>query len=114
MSVSVVIPYFNAKFTILTALRSINNQTVKPFEVIVIDDKSVPNLSASFLESHKSDFDFNLILIYHDRNRGASSARNSGILHAKGQYIAFLDSDDAWVENKLDLQIFELEKSQFD
>jgi glycosyltransferase involved in cell wall biosynthesis len=114
MSVSVVIPYFNSKHTILTALRSINNQTIRPLEVIVVDDKSEQSLSANFLEIQASEFDFNLILIYHDRNRGASAARNSGILKAQGHYIAFLDSDDAWVENKLELQLLELKKRKFD
>ncbi|WP_395767090.1 glycosyltransferase family 2 protein [Aquirufa sp.] len=101
--VSVIIPYFNSKETILISLESVNNQTIKPFEVIVVDDHSDVEHSAKFLE--ECQFDFKLIVHLHEFNQGAATARNTGISISSGYYVAFLDADDAWVENKLELQL---------
>jgi len=109
MEVSVIIPYYNSKKTILVALDSLNNQTVKPFEVILVDDYSNSDNSVTFLKDYK--FNFNLRVIHHELNLGAASARNTGVLNARGYYVAFLDSDDAWVENKLELQLNSMKKN---
>lgn len=109
MDVSVVIPYFNSKTTILVALESLNNQTVKPNEVILVDDYSNHENSLEFLKDYH--FDFRLKIIHHELNLGAATARNTGVLNAQGFYVAFLDSDDAWVENKLELQLNSMKKN---
>lgn len=112
IDISVIIPYYNSKETILTALESVNNQTVKPFEVIVVDDHSDVEHSAKFLD--ECHFDFKLIVHLHKFNQGAATARNTGILISRGYYVAFLDADDAWVENKLELQLNTLMNNDID
>jgi glycosyltransferase involved in cell wall biosynthesis len=77
-------------------------QTLKPLEIILIDDGSTDDLMMSvstwLLEN---DIPFNMVK---QENRGAPSARNAGLVLAKGKYIAFLDADDAWLPNKLEMQ----------
>jgi glycosyltransferase involved in cell wall biosynthesis len=96
---SIIIPVYNRLELLKTALKSINNQNFKSYEIIVIDDGSTDDLFESL---HIADFD-NLVLIKNFKNKGASGARNSGIEIAQGQWIAFLDSDDWWHENKLSI-----------
>lgn len=112
MDISVIIPYYNSKETILTALESVNNQTIKPFEVIVVDDHSDSDNSAKFLDD--CQFDFKLIVHFLEFNQGAAAARNTGISISSGHYVAFLDADDAWVENKLELQLYSLLNNDID
>ena len=97
VDVSVVIPFYNNKKWLLEAIKSVEEQTVMPIEVIIIDDGSKEDLS---------DIKSNIlkIIIYKQSNKGAASARNLGIFKAKGKYIAFLDSDDYWHKNKLEIQ----------
>jgi glycosyltransferase involved in cell wall biosynthesis len=73
-------------------------QTYTPYEVIVVDDGSIDNTS-------KIQKDFPHITYIYQKNSGVSSARNGGIKEAKGEWIAFLDSDDEWVESKLEKQV---------
>ena len=85
---SVVIPVYNDQASLLKAIYSVKCQNIDELEIIIIDDGSdraveIPNQK-------------NLILIRHEQNRGAGAARNSGMMRAKGKYIAFLDSDDEW------------------
>lgn len=98
-------PVFNGEKYVKEALDSIFCQTYKNFEVICIDDGSTDN-SLSILESFGDK-----ITILKSINCGASEARNKGLRIAKGEYIAFLDADDLWVENKLELQIKKLEEN---
>lgn len=104
--VSVVVPAFNAATFISRCLESINSQTYRPLEVIVVDDCSSDDTCA-YVESLNSE---NITLVRLNENCGASHARNIGIQHARGKYIAFLDADDSWRPNKLSLQIPLLEK----
>lgn len=99
--VSVVIPAFNSAKFIATAIDSALNQTFKDFEIIVIDDGSVDetrNVVARYGEA-------GLVKYYYQNNAGPASARNNAIEKATGQLIAFLDSDDTWHHNKLELQV---------
>jgi glycosyltransferase involved in cell wall biosynthesis len=75
-----------------------------PKEVIIVDDCSDEVHSSKFLLVNGSVFPFELIVICHVANKGAPAARNTGIKAAKYDYIAFLDSDDCWVEDKLEIQ----------
>lgn len=108
--VSVIIPTFNRAHLIGKAIKSVLNQTYKDFEIIVVDDGSTDNTE----EIVKSFTDFKIHYICHKHNRGASTARNTAIKASRGEYFAFLDSDDEWLPEKLDKQmkIFESESSE--
>ncbi|MGL4763337.1 MAG: glycosyltransferase family 2 protein [Sarcina sp.] len=95
---SVVMPMFNSMQTIVKALDSLNNQTDKDIELILVDDGSTDDsydVAKSYLES--VDFKYN---IYKTENRGQSAARNTGISKVSSEYILFLDSDD-YIDEKL-------------
>lgn len=102
MDVSVVIPAYNREKTIEKAIASVLNQTVKPLEVIVVDDKSTDS-TVEIVQSLCKEYSI-IKLICLKKNSGAQAARNCGIKAAKGEWIAFLDSDDEWLENKLEIQ----------
>src|SRR5215510_16423618 len=99
-TVSVIIPTFNRQ-TIGRALSSVLRQSRKDLEVIIVDDASTDN---SLDQVCRSD-DRRIKIIAHRVNRGAAAARNTGIRAARGNYIAFLDSDDLWAPNKLERQL---------
>ena len=97
--VSVIIPTFNRAWTLKTALDSVLAQDYKGVEVLVVDDGSTDNTQE-------------LLAPYQDRihlltqpNQGVSAARNRGIRHSRGEFIAFLDSDDAWESHKISCQV---------
>lgn len=98
--VSIIIPAFNSSRSIGKTLDSLVNQTFKDFEVIIIDDcsKDVLELEA-LLEGYKQ---LDLTLLKHGVNKNGAAARNTGIKRALGEYIAFLDSDDQWENDKLE------------
>jgi glycosyltransferase involved in cell wall biosynthesis len=98
-TVSVVIPYYQAHRTIARAVRSALEQTVRPYEILVIDDGS-PNSPTEVLKQFGSE-----VILIRKPNGGAASARNAGIDHAKGEWIAFLDADDYWEPFKLERQL---------
>lgn len=113
VKVSVVIPYYNSEDTILRALNSVINQTLKDFEIILVDDGSKDNshvMVDSLIEKHSEIKCFNL----YQTNMGPSCARNNGIKKARGKYIAFLDSDDEWLPEKLEKQILLMETNKID
>ncbi len=96
--VSVIIPTYNRSSLLLEALDSVYKQTFPDFELIVIDDGSTDG-TAKALDSYKDR------LVYcFQNNRGVSAARNRGIRMARGRWIAFLDSDDLWLPDKLETQ----------
>ncbi|MCR2807402.1 glycosyltransferase family 2 protein [Paenibacillus soyae] len=102
-SVSVVIPSFNRAKTIWKALDSVLNQTYPIAEIIIVDDNSQDDTETvvnSYREKHP-----NITYYKHSVNRGGGAARNTGIELSKGRYIAFLDSDDEWLENKIEKQM---------
>lgn len=99
--VSVVIPAYNRATTIRAAVESALRQTVQEIEVLVVDDASSDETAA--IASGIGDRRVEVLL--RDRNGGASAARNTGIRHARGAFIAFLDSDDVWLEEKLARQL---------
>ncbi len=98
MNISVVIPTYNRYALLKRAIASVYAQTYLPKEVIVVDDGSDDATSEI-----QKDFP-NIIYIYQE-NSGVSSARNCGILAAKHEWITFLDSDDSWLEDKLQEQV---------
>jgi len=101
VTVSVIIPTYNRAHLVGRAIRSVLNQTYQDFEIIVVDDCSTDNTE----EIVKGFNDHRIRYMRHDRNRGGSAARNTGIKASQGKYIAFLDSDDEWLPEKLEKQI---------
>lgn len=99
--VSVVIPAYNREKTISRALNSVLEQTYSNIEVIVVDDGSTD--STAKIVSNYADGRVRLICL--SSNQGANKARNTGISEAKGEYIAFQDSDDEWLADKLEKQL---------
>ena len=108
MKISVIIPTYNRKKYIRRAIDSVIRQSYKPFEIIVIDDGSTDGTYELIKQSYSSS----QISLKKQKNNGVSSARNKGIKLANGDWIAFLDSDDEWFKNKLELQVREIKKSK--
>ena len=100
--VSVVIPAFNSAGLIEQTLQSVQAQTFKNFEVIVVDDGSTDSTAATVQRFCSVDLRFILITQPHS---DVSVARNTAIAHARGEFIAFLDADDIWLPEKLARQI---------
>lgn len=103
--VSVVIPTYNRAHLISRALQSVLCQTFSDYEIVVVDDGSTDHT----LEVIKAFQDTRIEYVRLERNRGPSLARNVGIQAARGEWIAFLDSDDEWLPRKLELQVARLE-----
>ena len=108
--VSVIIPSYNREKTIERAVMSVLNQTYKDLELIVVDDCSKDNT----VEVLKSIEDDRFRIIELEKNSGACVARNVGIENAQGDYIAFQDSDDEWLLDKLEKQMAIFEKEKVD
>lgn len=102
--VSIIIPCFNSSLIISKALESLLIQSFKSFEVIIVDDGS-DDFSSLSRKVSEYQLSLNIKLIALPMNYGAPRARNVGITEAKGDFIAFLDSDDIWHESKLSIQL---------
>lgn len=108
--VSVIIPTHNRSELLKRAIKSVLNQTYQDFEIIVVDDGDVSaeDVVKSFSESR-------IKYIKHKiPHKGGSAARNTGIKNSKGDYIAFLDDDDEWLPEKLEIQMSKLENTSDD
>ena len=101
--VSVIIPTYNAAQTVGRAISSVLAQSYKDFEVIVVDDGSSDN-TRQVLASNFANVQY-----FYQTNQERSAARNHGIAMACGEYVAFLDADDWWEPNKLELQVTVME-----
>jgi hypothetical protein len=102
--ISVVVPAYNVAKTLRETLISISNQTFTDIEIIVVDDGSTdttPDILAAYADDR--------LQVIRQFNRGLAGARNTGIFHAKGKYIAFCDSDDVWEAEKLERHFNHLE-----
>jgi teichuronic acid biosynthesis glycosyltransferase TuaG len=105
MTVSAVIPAYNAESTIAETLDSILAQTIPVHEIIVVDDVSPDDTVGAVRRWHDSHPQAPLVIIEQSENTGPAGARNSGIERASGEWIAFLDSDDAWLPEKTAIQL---------
>lgn len=105
MKISVVIPTYNRIALVERAIDSVLMQSIKPFDIIVVDDGSDDGTSEMIQKKYRS------INLVQQQNSGVSAARNNGIKHAKGDWIALLDSDDEWTEKKLENQANRLIKN---
>lgn len=109
--VNVIIPTYNRAHLIGRAIQSVLNQTYQGFELIVVDDGSTDNTDEIIKEFQQKDN--RIIYLKHEKNKGGSAARNTGIKASKGEYIAFLDSDDEWLSEKLRKQLTFIENSHY-
>ena len=98
MDIAVIIPTYNRAHTLKRCLDSVLNQTVKPAEIIVVDDGS-SDRTKTLIEECYSTIDY-----FYQENKGVSAARNMGIAQAGCKWIALLDSDDEWLPTKLERQ----------
>ncbi|MBE9009894.1 glycosyltransferase family 2 protein [Pseudanabaenaceae cyanobacterium LEGE 13415] len=104
--VSVIVPVYNVEQYIAKTIRSVLAQTYSAFELIIVDDES-PDRSIEICKQ----FNDPRVRIIQQKNRGLAGARNTGIRHAQGDYIALLDSDDLWLPTKLEQHVKHLEQS---
>ena len=104
-SVSVIIPTYNRAGFVMEAIESVLAQTYRHFELIVVDDGSTDG-TAQLLKPHHG-----LLRYVHQPHRGVSAARNVGVQFSRGEFLAFLDSDDLWVKSKLQEQMAVMEAS---
>jgi len=105
-TVSVIIPTKNRLKLLLVTLENILNQTLKPTEIIVVDDNSTDG-TAEYIKQHYSQN----IIVTNCKGTGPGAARNTGLLIATGKYIQFFDSDDLMTRNKLEAQVAILERN---
>lgn len=108
--VSVIIPMYNSEKYINETIKSVLNQTYENKEIIIVDDGSSDS-SASIVKAMAEKFG-SIIKYYYQVNGGVSKARNNGIEKSNGKYIAFIDSDDLWLPDKLEKQVAKLKATK--
>lgn len=101
---TIILTTFNRPFLLIDALHSVDKQTFRNFEAIVINDNGEP------VEHLLSQLKSNITLINHDTNRGVSAARNTGLSLARGKYVTYLDDDDLILPNHLAVLAQEIER----
>ena len=114
MKVSIIVPIYNVEQYIEECLNSIYNQELADFEVLCIDDKGNDKSIEKVRKFVSINNITNLKIIEHNKNKGLSEARNTGIKNAKGKYICFLDSDDMLIKGGLKQLIEQAEKNDLD
>lgn len=108
--VSVIMPSFNSADTILASIQSVQRQSYTDWELLITDDCSTDETLA-IIKSLAVD-DHRIKLFINESNQGAGYSRNNSIAKSVGKYIAFLDSDDLWVDSKLSRQINFMEENE--
>ena len=104
--VSVVIPTYRRFDTLSRAIRSVQYQTYKPIEILVVDDNEPGDEFSVGVKELITGMGLpNLTLVTQDRHINGAAARNAGIIRAKGEYIAFLDDDDLWLPEKIEREV---------
>lgn len=98
--VSIIVPVYNAEKYIECTVANVKAQTFTDWELILVDDCS-RDTSAKIIDE-LADADERIIAVHQSENMGAAAARNRGLSEAKGRYIAFLDADDVWHDNRLE------------
>ena len=101
--VSILTPAYNSEKFIAETIRSVQNQTYKNWEMIIIDDGSIDKTFSIASEMAKTDSRIHVFVL--EKNSGTGIARNTALTKSSGRYIAFLDADDLWEPQKLQKQI---------
>jgi teichuronic acid biosynthesis glycosyltransferase TuaG len=107
--VSVIMPIYNAEKYLADTLNSIFSQDYKDIEIVLVDDCSKDNSANIIMEYQKEHPQ--IVYYLQEKNMGAGAARNKALELAKGQYVAFLDSDDIWLPDKINRQIELMKKT---
>lgn len=107
--ISIIMPSYNTAKYINESIKSVINQTYSNWELIIVDDCSSDNTD----EIIKSINDDRIIYIKNKVNSGAAISRNKALKYAKGKWIAFLDSDDVWLPEKLEKQIQFMKRNDY-
>lgn len=110
--VSIIVPVYNSEKFINDTIQTVKEQMYKNWELLLINDCSTDN-SENIIKKYVKE-DNRIKLINLEKNSGAAIARNTGIESAKGNYIAFLDADDLWKNEKLEKQIKFMEENNYD
>jgi len=108
--VSVIMPSYNHEKYVSEAINSVLNQSAKDFELIIIDDCSSDS-SPKIISNYESK-DARIRVFIHNKNMGIAKTLNEGIDKANGKFIAFIGSDDIWVNSKLEKQLAILENNE--
>lgn len=108
--ISIIIPTYNRGYSLARSIDSILAQSFKEFELIIVDDNSSDD-TEKIVASYNDE---RIRYIKHSTNYGANKARNTGIINSKFDYIAFQDSDDEWLPDKLKIQFEELKARNVD
>jgi len=103
--VSVIIPTRNRFLTLIEAIESIQNQTYSNIEIIIIDDGSSKKIKYTDIHNALKCNKFPIVILRNDNSQGAAYSRNLGIQISTGEFIAFLDDDDTYANNKIELLI---------
>ncbi|MGP7816698.1 teichuronic acid biosynthesis protein TuaG [Niallia sp. 01092] len=109
--VSIIMPSYNCKKYIQASVQSVLKQTYKNWELIIVDDCSTDGTQSLLRKVEKEDE--RIHVFYEKENGGAAVARNKALEHAKGRFVAFLDSDDKWKPNKLSVQLGFMKQHQY-
>lgn len=109
--VSVTIPFYNAERFIGETIESVRAQTYSTWELLLVDDGSIDG-STKIAQSYANRFPGKIFYLEHEghRNLGVNAARNLGARNSRGEFLAFLDSDDIWLPTKLEVNVSELNK----
>lgn len=112
--VSVIVPTYGGSTSLKRAVESALNQSYNNYEIIVVDDNNPGTQERRVTENIMKIFAncSKVIYIQHERNKNGAAARNTGVLHSSGEYIAFLDDDDLYYPNKINRQVHFLESNK--
>lgn len=113
MTISIIIPVYQVERYIERCLLSILSQDCKDFEIILVDDASCDG-SMALARKVLENVDIPVSYLIHEKNRGLSAARNTGIDAAKGEYLLFLDSDDTMTEGAIDAFVEQIRETDAD
>lgn len=102
--VSIIMPVYNAEKYLKDSIESVKKQTYTNWELIMVDDKSSDN-SLELIYDLTTDIKEKVKIVHFEQNKGTATARNKALELSSGEYIAYLDSDDIWMEEKLEKQI---------
>ena len=109
--ISIITPSYNSESFIEFSIKSVMDQTYKYWEMLIVDDKSVDNCRE--IINKYTELDSRIKSINLEKNVGAAEARNFALRIAKGKFIAFLDCDDIWLPEKLEVQLDFMRKNNY-
>lgn len=110
--VSIIVPVYHAANYIVKTMEMVRAQTFSDWELLLVDDASKDNSVKEIQDFLIKNPDSRIRLLQNKENQGAAFSRNQGLKEAKGRYIAFLDADDIWLPQKLEMQLAFMEEKE--